>query len=44
MKAIELAGMVIEDEETSAQRGDTEGDGVGSEQQDGKKRAAHACR
>src|SRR5262249_4658621 len=44
VEPVELARMIVEDEETSAQGGISERDGVCDEQQSGKKRAAHACR
>jgi len=44
VEPVELARMIVEHEETSAQGGISEGDGVCGEQQSGKKRAAHACR
>ena len=39
-----LTELALVCEETAAQGGKTEGDGVCGEQQDGEERAAHACR
>ena len=44
VKAIDLARMIVEDEETAAERRQTEGNGIGGKQDGGRERSAHGWR
>jgi hypothetical protein len=42
--AVELPRMIVEDEETAAERRQSERDGVCGQQKGGRERSAHGCR
>jgi hypothetical protein len=44
MEAIDLARMIVEDEETAAERRQPERDGVHGKQDGGREHSTHGCR